>query len=301
MKIFIAGPEGAGKTVFATMLYRELSEHRIDGLLTKAGRCRKSHHYFTSQLGYLNKGEWPSQTKGKPEEYIIGWEYENSHAEVHLIDPPGHEIRRELCDESSQLQIKQRICESDLIILLVDLSGHQLGTDEQKEENAWIIAHILDIVSERQHLILAVSKADLISATLPERRWGEPDAIVKVIKLMMPECKLDGYRTRIFSEKTHVMAFAAVTSLDEKVVGDELRRLPKAPLESSGLDRLLVKVLEIWKLKNANETFERLVKRGGQKIECCWQLFVRYRRGAIGFVVAIGLYFLFWLLKIWFI
>ena len=107
MNIIIIGPEGAGKTVFVTMLDNYLINHKKLGLVFRAQDIY-TKQYVANELRRLQTGDWPASTPGG-RIISLNWKllYKNEISYVSLIDPSGQDIRNELCGKTTNLQILQ--------------------------------------------------------------------------------------------------------------------------------------------------------------------------------------------------
>ncbi len=262
MNIFIVGPEGSGKTVFATMLNHHISSHPECGLTFRAGDA-KTKLYFSNTLKLLKDGEWPSSTKGKLMELSWDWELEGEISNVRLVDPPGQEIRRELCGEANELKIVENIKKADIIILIVDIYGHMSASEDTRIENAWIMEHTLKNMAGSQRLIFAISKADLLTGSIPTEHWSDQNALMGHLPKMIPEFNLDGYAKIL--KKCTTLAFSAV-AVESKLnpANNNLERIPQMPLTSNGLD-FFIEEIKKHMLTSVEEEHERQTLEGCRK------------------------------------
>ncbi len=234
MNIFIVGPEGSGKTVFATMLNDYISNNPECGLVFRAGDA-PTKKYFAKMLGILRDGEWPGFTKqGKLISLAWEWDVDGNSSNICLIDPSGHDIRLELNGETSELAIIEKIRSADIVILIVDLHGHRDAPEERKIENAFIIEHVLKLITDTQNLIFAISKADILTGSFPVDKWNDRKSLMGFVAEMMPEFNQGGYR-EILNNCT-ALAFSAVATKDSSHDNNGLKRIPLTPLTSQGLD-----------------------------------------------------------------
>ena len=286
--IFIIGPEAAGKTVFATMLNEYVGRNPQTGLVFRAVDI-ETKKYLAREYDVLKKGEWPTQTKGKLVALNWIWDANGRTSNVSLIDPPGHEIRLELCGGSNSLQILDKIKGADLLILLVDLYGHQKDNKEKQIENAWIVEHVLNHVKGWQSLLLAVTKADMLTGSLPQSQWANRTEVLQLVKTMMPDLNLTGYMSKLFSDNCRVLAFSSVTTTGNQAQDGKLVRLPKSPLASAGINQVVTSVLDAFKRKSQaeEEGWRNRIRRMPRKvigIVCC----------VLGLIVAYLAYLLYW-------
>jgi hypothetical protein len=239
MKIFIVGPEGAGKTVFAAALNDWLSGHPECGLVFRAGDL-ETKRYIETILLSLRRGEWPSLT-GPGRLVELSWEIKRgSHtSRVNLIDAPGHDIRQELCGNTKSLGIINRIKEADLLIMLVDLVDHQFANDDKRIENAWIVENFLRMLEPKHKTIFALTKADLLTGSLQQANWNNRIEVVRAVQKMMPELNVEGYRCFFEDQKNVILAFSSVSTCNKPNEQEELIRFPRTPIESIGIERIV--------------------------------------------------------------
>lgn len=286
MKVFVIGPQGAGKTVFATML-NDYANQNTQGALKFRAADIATKKYLSKELEELRKGDWPrSNTEGKMVSLNWKWDINGQTSDICLTDPSGQDITKELCGESSALQIVNNIQGADLLILLVDLFGHQKGNKEKKIENGWIVEHVLMNLTDNQYLIFAVTKADMLTGSLPRHKWASRDAVLQLTQSMMADFNLMGYQARLNRPNCQVLAFSSVATTENRVQDGKLVRLPKSPLASEGIDMVVHAVLNVWKEKAERELIE--AKKN------VWAT-VKKTAGAFGLLVSV--YLLYWLLR----
>lgn len=131
----------------------------------------------------------------------------------------------------------------------MDLYGHQKANREKQLENAWIVEHVLMNLTDQQHIIFAVSKADLLAPALPRDTWCDRDSILSQVSSLMPEFNLAGYRARLCSDTCSVLAFAAVATAAKQAPDGAVTRVPKRPLASEGMDMMLRAIANAWRNK----------------------------------------------------
>jgi len=251
MKVFIIGPEGAGKTIFATMLHDYVtSEQGNLRIKVRAGDIA-TKKYLAKELNVLKHGEWPNSTK-EGKQITLNWIWEVSGRELsfQLADSAGQDIRSELSGEQDQLHIKQQIQDADILIILVDIYGHQSDAHEKKIENAWIIEESLKIAGEAKMILIGVSKADLIPPPFKREYWQNTEAIVSLFKEYMPEFNFEAFRRRLQSSKTSIVAFSAVSNTSNRSENGRLIRFPQNPLNPIGIDIIAQEIVRIVKKKN---------------------------------------------------
>jgi len=250
MKVCIIGPEGSGKTVLATMIDYYLENHPESGLASVSGDL-STKLYFDKIKKKLQHRVWPgSTTPGSP--VILSWKWKPEKAdavEVKMLDVAGQDYRQEIEQDDSSVMMKQEIKESNLILVLCDLFGHDCESEEytnsRRAENGFMIEWVLSHATVKQHVIFIVTKADLFEKELPEGKWGDRDAIESLVKKYMREFNWHGYKDHL--KRCSLFAVSAVSVSDDLKEGDILR-VPKTPLQSRGMDNLIAelrKVIEI--------------------------------------------------------
>ena len=260
MNTFIVGPEKAGKTVLATMLKHYVSAHPDCGLLFR--ECdSKTQKHLNRELRILKDGEWPRSTiEGALPQLEWEWLHDGVWQPVSLVDPAGQDIRSELCSQSDALGIVQRIREADLLILVVDIYGHATATLKNRIGNAWIVEQVLKLVDERKSVIFAVSKADMLTGSLPEQDWSNQEAVLNIVETMMPEFELEGYRDVLTRPSSSVLAFSAVATLDPEpdATGEKFIRLPDPGLRSKGFEYFIERIVDGLGRKREQERAKRI-------------------------------------------
>jgi energy-coupling factor transporter ATP-binding protein EcfA2 len=270
VNVFIIGPEGAGKTVFATMLNAYVAQHPECGIVSRDADLQ-TKKYLAGEFSLLEQGEWPGSTKGgRMVSLNWRWAMDGQTVEVGLIDPAGQDIRRDLCGDTNALQIVESIAKADVLILLVDLHGHQSGNGEKRIENGWIVEHVLDRLRDHQSLVFAVTKADMLTGSLPRAMWGDCDSVLQLVGAMMPEFNLAGYSQRLRSSSSAVLAFSSVSTTENRDQGGSLVRFPRSPLASDGMDMVVNAILTICRRARgvAEETARKERQRRRLRLAC---------------------------------
>jgi hypothetical protein len=262
LKIFIVGPVGAGKTVFACMLNEHLKAHPEDGVTFKAGDWNTKKHLAEIQ-DVLAKQEWPQGTlplKAGEKFTELRWEWEwkwkwlfgRRRASFNLVDPAGEDIERAMRGEGGKLPILGCIRAADVLFVLVDLHGHQGDSAMKRAQNSWIIENVLREAVDVRRLVIGISKGDL-EHRLPTDGWADKDKLMALISESMPEFNLNAYRSQLQSTKVQMVMFSAVATesyLDDK---EFLRQRPKKPLTPQGLEIFVKSISEAHDQKKKEE------------------------------------------------
>ena len=256
LKIFIVGPVGAGKTVFACMLNAHVMAHPEAGVVFKAGNWDTKKH-LADIHDVLAKQEWPLATeKGKRSELRWEWEFGRRKAFFDLVDPAGEDIERAMRGEGDELPILESIRAADVLFVLVDLHGHQGDTARKRSQNGWIIENVLRQAVNVRRLVIGVSKGDL-EHRLATEAWTDKEKLMALITENMPEFNLNAYRSQLQSTKVQMVMFSAVATesyLDDKEV---LRQRPKKPLASHGLEIFVKSITEA----HDHKTKEKMIRQ----------------------------------------
>ncbi len=247
LKIFIVGPVGAGKTVFACMLNAHVMAHPEAGVSFKAGDWNTKKH-LADIHDVLAKQEWPPgnlplKAGEKFTELRWEWEFGRRRAFFNLVDPAGEDIERAMRGEGDVLQTLERIRTSDVLFVLVDLHGHQGDTARKRAQNGWIIENVLREAVQVRRLVIGISKGDL-EHRLPVEAWTDKEQLMSLLTESMPEFNLNAYRSQLQSTKVQMVMFSAIATesyLDDKEV---LRQRPKKPLTSQGLEIFVKSITE---------------------------------------------------------
>ncbi len=277
MKVFIIGPEGAGKTLFAIMLNHHMSQKNNSDFVFREGDYI-TKNYLGEKLKTLQKGEWPPSTKiGKLNDLNWSWEGSLGKIDFSLTDPPGQDIRSELTEQSSQHGIVEKITSADIVTVMVDIMGHQSDSDEKKIQNVWIIERALQINKQiegegkRQKVLFLVSKADLLPPPFGPADWQNSQKILDLVKEYMPEFKLESYKNQLLGSSCAVLAFSSVFHTENRIISgptasEHLAKFPKketteTPLESRGLEAVSGHILDVWKRQQNAECIKEIMKR----------------------------------------
>jgi GTPase SAR1 family protein len=288
MKIFIIGPEGAGKTVLLAMLSRYIATERKDLVLEPVDRI--AAQYVITALEILEKGDWPPSTR-QAELPTLRWRFglrsEPLH-EIVVFDAAGQDLRQILVqDDPTKLGEKQRfiraqIDAADVLVYLIDLNGF-LGTKDLKirDENAWLFKTFLkrpEWCGKRRLVVL--SKADIYADMLESlTSQGSKDASVReLVKRHLPK---DYTLDHLVDEEGAVNYFAVASVATCTVIDSAGKpvRLPKVPLEPVGIGEFVDAVVEESSVIRRKKSSAVLNRRA--KMTCialaivglCWGLF----------------------------
>jgi hypothetical protein len=273
LKIFIVGPVGAGKTVFACMLNAHVMAHPEDGVIFKAGDWNTKQH-LSDIHDVLARQEWPhGNLPLKPGEKFTElrweWEFGRQRAAFNLVDPAGEDIERAMRGEGGDLPTLNCIRAADVLFVLVDLHGHQGDTAMKRAQNGWIIENVLREALNVRRLVIGVSKGDL-EHRLPAEAWTDKEKLMALISESMPEFNLAAYRPQLQSRKVQMVMFSAVATesyLDDKEV---LRQRPKKPLTSQGLEIFVKSITEAHDHKKKEEIVQKVTSTSIKTISSSW-------------------------------
>ena len=247
MKILTIGPEGAGKTVFLTMLTSYMSGKSCP--LPIHVETFKAAEKIEGFKRILKNGEWPDRNlEAEPHEIFTFRLGGPKGRKIHLWDFPGERFRKNTInptapDPAGHLKrLRETIEEAHMLIYLLDLSELITADASTKAtEDAWLFREFLTNSKwkNRQRLVV-VTKADLYRGLI-EKADGD---LRKMIIDAWPEgiiaCPLN-------ADAFPKVDFFAVTSVTVKnVIGDDRipRPMPKSPLESEGFEPLVKRILE---------------------------------------------------------
>ncbi len=237
LKIFIVGPVGAGKTVFASMLNRYVTTHPECRVNVKIADWKTRAYFAKIDEALSSEPWWPVGTA--PGELIdLQWEWEVNGrlARFDLVDPPGEDIERELRGDASNLHILEKIRSADLLFVLLDLYGHQGDPPLKRTQNAWIVENVLRHASPKRPLVIGVSKGDVLKDRLPAESWTDKEQLLALISTLMPEFTMNAYRGQLCSSKVQLAMFSAIRAESYLDGAGQLRQRPRQPFESEGMD-----------------------------------------------------------------
>ena len=267
MQVFIVGPESAGKTVFAAVLADFVQKNSKLGL-TFEPRALDTKRYCNDVISRLEQGQWPDSTT-KMCNLDWRWRSKGQSLEVCLVDPPGQRIREELSNpEITTFEICKKIDQANLLMLVVDVAGHQESADtEVRLLNEWIVQHVLQRVCETDaRVIIVVTKGDLLTHLLSEDQWSNSDAVLELLRSAMPGANWEVSLNAIDHSRIDAVVVSSVsaTKLELCSAGGEgsepHRFMPKTPLQSEGLPALVAVILNIMK------TVQEEADREGEKM-----------------------------------
>jgi hypothetical protein len=244
LNTMIVGPEAAGKTVLAAVLAEFVERNPKYGLRFRASNF-ETKSYCDRVNQHLRRQDWPPSTRsGKLSALSWQWvAHENVHT-VNLVDPPGQDVRSELIGQSKVLGIDQKIRDAHLLILTIDVVSHQAATPEQRSQNGWIVEAVLQRFDPRQmNLIIVLTKVDQLAHKIAERDLGNREAVLGVVRDLMPECSLDAYRQVLQSPNCAAVGVASVRATTVVIDGQQAA-IPASPLASMGLSSLVGEIVK---------------------------------------------------------
>ena len=242
MRIFIIGPEGAGKTVFLAMLSHYVATERKDLILEPLDYA--SAEYVTRAQQALHLGEWPPSTR-QGELRLLRWNFGTSAAaltEMQMLDSAGQDLRHILLEDQAailtpdQQAIRQMMDQSDFLIYLLDL-GSLLGTQDMLAltENTWLFKTFMTRPEwQGKKRVVVVSKADIYREALAAHRGD----VRKLIKHCLPPHLSLSHLMDAKSQISYLVLTSVVTTTEIGEDGNPLRK-PGVPLRSKGFEVML--------------------------------------------------------------
>jgi energy-coupling factor transporter ATP-binding protein EcfA2 len=241
MKIFVIGPEGAGKTVFAAMLSRFLVENS-EKYVFSPGNMETSKH-LANKLQELENGDWPkSETKGTKHDLRCNFGFNGQNPwEVSLQDYAGQDMRNLLTQETAttskdESNLLSEIGSSDVLIYLLDLDGLIAATTLQHAaEDAWMFQMFMTKKEwENKRRVVVISKADRYRGLISEAEGNIPEMIARHWpKVSTPD---------FLRPPQDAVKFCCVTSVRAETILDEHDKpvsKPLIPLVSEGFETLV--------------------------------------------------------------
>ena len=246
MRIFIIGPEGAGKTVFLAMLSHYVATQRKDLILEPIDYA--SAEYVTRAQQALHLGEWPPSTR-QGELRLLRWNFGTSVAslsEMQMLDSAGQDLRQILLEDQTfrltpgQQTIRQMMDQSDFFIYLLDL-GSLLATQDMLAltENTWLFKTFLTRPEwQGKKRVVVVSKADIYREALVAQQGD----VRKLVKHYLPQHLPLNH---LVDETTQVdyLALTSIVTATEIGEGGNPTRKPVVPLRSEGFGDVLPIIL----------------------------------------------------------
>jgi PLAT/LH2 domain len=284
MKILSIGPEGAGKTVFLTMLTGYMSDRsRPLPIHVETFQAAEKIEGFKETL---KSGDWPpSNIEGDPHEIFTFRLGSAKGKRIHLWDFPGQHFRKSTIDPTTPdplghlKRLRETIEEAHILIYLLDMGGLlNPGKDKKVTEDAWLFREFLTNSKwkNRQRLVV-VTKADRYRGLLAQAGEDPRRMIVDAWPDGIVACPLT-------PDSFPDVDFFAITSVKVKnVIGEDRVPywIPSNPLESEGFEPLLKRIFEglkggWWtKTKNAVLVGQRGVKKGTKAIVSLGKLLPR--------------------------
>lgn len=246
MKIFVIGPEGAGKTVFLAMLSHHMAKVSSEVVFEPVDY--ESTQYVASALDLLECQKWP-KSNPQGEVRVLRWRFGRkgkSPHQINLFDYSGQDMRSVLLEEEPEKlqgrakELRKEIDDSDMLIYLLDMDGFiGSGVLMEANENAWLLHPFLTRPQwcEKRRMLVC-TKADVYAGMISEA-GGD---LKKMIVQHWPKV----YNAAEFlhqQEKIGCFALTSVmvtTGLDDE--GKPVRK-PRIPLESEGFESLVEGIL----------------------------------------------------------
>lgn len=253
--ILLLGSEGSGKTVLVAALYR-LGSSRPDAPLAIRAADGATKRIIEANLATIDGGDWPASTAvnapvrlalelgvrsevGRVIESVTGETLSRRRwFPCVTLDPPGQNVRREVDDHPTAAGIVARIRDSRILILTVDLSGQGLAGSEIHASDAWIIERVIrEFDPLRQHLLVVLTKGDLLGDALEEDQWGDSQAVWEMIAKHMPSVAINAYTEKLNSRRCTACCVSAAPSRTGVIEG-RVTRLPVRPSVPVGVEIL---------------------------------------------------------------
>jgi len=245
MKIFIIGPEGAGKSVFLAMLSHHM---KASSEVVFEPANHYSGNYVAKILDLLDCQKWPDSNR-QGEFWVFRWrlgrEGQSPH-EINLFDYSGQDMRSVLLEEdpeklaSRSKELREEIDDSDLLIYLLDMGGFiGSGGLTEANENGWLLQTF--VKRQKWHSkrrILVVTKADVYAGMISE---ADGD-LKKMIERHWPKVyNVDEFLRELKGIECFALTSVMVTTkLDDD--GNPVRK-PRKPLQSDGFGPLVEGIL----------------------------------------------------------
>ena len=269
MKILTIGSEGAGKTVFLTMLTSYMSGQSCP--LPIYVETIKAAEKIDGFKQTLNSGDWPlSNLEGDPHEIFTFRLGGPKGRRIHLWDFPGQLFRKSMLNPTAPdplgylKKLRETIEEAHMLIYQLDM-GKLLnaGASTKATEDAWLFMEFLTNPKwkNRQRLVV-VTKADLYRGLIDQAGGDLRELIKKAWPDSIVPCPLT-------SGSFPDVDFFAVTSVKAKRNSDgrDPPTIPKVPLESEGFEPLVERILSgldgAWwtETKNASLMVQRCLEQ----------------------------------------
>jgi GTPase SAR1 family protein len=234
--IAIIGTNGAGKTVFITVLARHLNERPTDDFVLDPEP--RTFKYIETNWRTLNHWEWPGHTMaGNPVD--LRWKFTGHGAgsgEMRVIDAPGHDIRSIFADDNvtaldampaAQQSLAEYCRAADIAVFVADLSDYIPKPDGRHIEDETILKSAMDFLRKHSRkYCLILTKEDLYRPFIVQE-GGLESVAAKYLKSV--------YRSHL---KSGVPCFpiACVNKTEPKVDGESIRTVPTPGFGSDGLE-----------------------------------------------------------------
>lgn len=237
--IAIIGTNGAGKTVFITILARHLNERPVDDFVLDPEP--KTFKYIEKNWRALNHWEWPGHTTaGNPVDLRWKFTLSMSHGpvsgEMQVIDAPGHDIRSIFADDNvtaldampaAQKSLAEYCRDADVAVFVADLNDYIPKPDGEEVEDETILKSAMDFLRKHsKKYCLILTKEDLFRDFIAQE-GGLESVAAKYLKSV--------YRSHL---KSGIPCFpiSCVNKTETLVDGESIRTVPTPGFGSDGLE-----------------------------------------------------------------
>lgn len=246
MRVFVIGPEGAGKTTFLAAL-SQFAEGQPDEYTFEPSNLASSN-YVVGVLEMLKSRKWPDSNKQETLE-VLKWQFGRADDEIHelyLFDYAGQDMREVLTeDDVNKLQglpsvLRKKIDDSYLLIYLLDMGGLITGSAKDTNENSWFLKTFLSRPEWNcKRRIIVFTKNDKYGAMIDEA-GGD-------LREMILNHRPNGIRESVMRSQLEEIECFAVTSVKAATIlekdGSKPLTEPRFPLEFEGFEPLVEAIL----------------------------------------------------------
>jgi GTPase SAR1 family protein len=280
MKIFVMGSEGAGKTVFVTMLSRYISQS--DCGLTFEPADYETSRYIVGVQQVLGNGEWPPSTL-VGQSFVLRWNFSRRGKAGHefaIYDAAGQDLRMLLLGvtgndahaavasslpagggENTHLaSLYDQISQSDVLMYLLDMEALIGSQDAQEQnENYWLLKTFLSHPAwKTKERVVLLSKKDQYEALLQ----SNGNDVKTCIKEHLPRF----YSTSHWFDDVGAVQYLAFSSVAVETTinqqGTPMRR-PSKPFRPGDMSAL---VQYLTGVTDRSEATEELIRRGDREV-----------------------------------